>query len=478
MITRSLFLLLLTLTALSAFARSDAPPSAALLQDAAAYAARYGVDVDEAVRRLRLQRQIGELDAALTEEEPATFAGLWIEHQPRYHVVVRFTDRASERRLRVRVAGGPLAELVETRPAQWTLAELQAQQREIRTAARRAGVDANSDINVYENRVELHVVDPQEANIALASTRVPLPPAVEITRVDALAATQADLTGGSPLGSCTAGFVVISPHFDAGVLTAGHCADQQSFEGVTLPFRGQDVTGDQDVQWHSSCDIKPLVNRFNSGIDLRHVERTRHRYEQPLKQWVCKYGKATGRTCGELDSKSYDPGTAFNGTFMRVEGFDVNLSEEGDSGGPWFVEFDAYGIQAGAPNGGNSNDAYYMAINYVSSLGVSVLTTIPPAGQCNTPPVAAFTGGARLDGRATFNASTSSDPDGSIVRWDWNFDDGTTGSSTTPYITHVYPPDSGTYYVTLIVTDNEGKRASTSREICVPMTSCYEPPLQ
>jgi streptogrisin C len=478
MIKRSLSVLLLTFIALSAAGRTDSPPSEALLQDAAAYAARFGVDVDEAVRRLRLQREIGDLDAALTEEEQATFAGLWIEHEPRYRVVVRFTDPASERRLHVRIAGGPLAQFVDTKPARWTLAQLQAQQQEIRTAARRAGVKANSDINVYENRVELQVVDPQQANVALASMRMPIPPAVEITGVEALAVSQADLTGGSPLSTCTAGFFVLSPHFDAGVLTAGHCADQQSFEGLSLPFRAQDVTGDQDVQWHSSCGIKPLVNRFNSGIDFRHVERTRSRSEQPLKQWVCKYGKATGRTCGVLESKSYDPGTAFNGTFMLVEGGNVNLSEEGDSGGPWFVEFDAYGIQSGAPNGGNSNDAYYMAINYVSSLGVSVLTTSVPVGQCNTPPVASFTGGARFDGRATFNASNSFDPDGYIVRWDWNFDDGTTGVSTTPYITHVYPPDSGTYYVTLIVTDNEGKRASTSREICVPMTACYEPPLQ
>jgi streptogrisin C len=478
MIQRSLSILVLALMAVSAAARSDSPPSAALLQDAASYAARYGVDVDEAVHRLRLQREIGDLDAALSEEEEATYAGLWIEHEPRYRVVVRFTDPAGERRLRTRIAGGPLAELVETRPARWTLAQLQAQQQEVRTAARRARVGANSDINVFENRVELQVVDPQTANLALASMRAPLPPAVEITRVDGLAVPQALLTGGSLLSTCTAGFVVVTPNYDAGVLTAGHCPDQQSFEGMNLPFRGQAVGGDQDVQWHSGCRIAQMTGLFNSGLDLRPVERTRSRIGQPIGQYVCKFGKATGRTCGVLSSKYYDPGTGFNATFMYVKGGTVNLSEEGDSGGPWFVELEAYGIQSGAPNGGNSNDAYYMAINYISSLGVSVLaSSFDPVAGCNIPPVAKFTMGTTFTGTVNFDASASYDPDGRIVRYQWDFGDGTTATTTTPTTTHPYPRETNTYSVTLTVTDNEDKHAGLTRElaICYPKTDCIGP---
>lgn len=455
--------------AVSVVAQDTSPPGAASLQDAASYAARYGVGVDEAIRRLKLQREAGDLDAALSAEERATFAGLWIEHTPRYRVVVRFTDRASEARLQARLAKGPLADLVETLPARWTLAQLESHQAESRAAARRAGVRINSDVNVFENRVELHVLDPQE----LLSMRVHLPPSVEITRVRELARPQAVIDGGSPLSTCTAGFTVVSPNYDMGVLTAGHCADQQSFQGIALPFRGQDVSGDQDVQWHSTCDLVQASNLFNSGIDLRPVLATRSRSYQPLGQFLCKFGKATGRTCGTIYSKSYDPGYAFNGTFVYVKGGTVNLSEEGDSGAPWFVENDAYGIQSG----GVGNDAYYMAINYVSTLGVSVLTAPPPAGQCNTPPQASFTMARRFDGTVTFDASASSDPDGRIVRYDWDFGDGTTGSSTSPVIAHVYPRETNSYWIVLTVTDNEGKRASAVRELllCYPLTDCREP---
>jgi hypothetical protein len=62
-------------------------------------------------------------------------------------------------------------------------------------------------------------------------------------------------------------------------------------------------------------------------------------------------------------------------TFIRVnndQGYS-DLASPGDSGGPWFLVGTAYGINSGEP-GSDLNDAIYMAINYVSSLGVSVLT--------------------------------------------------------------------------------------------------------
>ena len=467
----SLYTLLFTLIAVSALAESPSPPGAALLQDAASYAAQYGVAVDEAVRRLRLQREIGDLDALLVEEERATFAGLWIEHQPRYRVVARFTDSAGEARLRRRLAGGQLADLVETRSARWSLEQLEQQQKESRVLTHRAGIQANSDINVFENRVELHVLEPRKLHDAVASMRVPIPPAVEITRVERLARTEA-LIGGSPLSTCTAGFGVQTSQGELGVLTAGHCPDQQYFEGRLLPFRAQDLNGSEDVQWNSACDVVQVTNQFDSGVDLRPCIATRHRNSQVPGQFVCKNGKATGRTCGEILSRSYDPyedSFYSYGTFVYVKSLGDNLSEEGDSGAPWFLEYDAYGIQVGAPHGGISRHAYYMPINFVSSLGVSVLTSYPPA-VCNARPKASFTFGIRrIDGMALFDASASSDPDGRIVRYEWDFDDGTTSMTTTPTTSHLYGRETATYYVTLTVVDNDGNRASVNRQL----TFCY-----
>lgn len=125
---------LFILTTAPILGQTPAPgsPREAHLQDAASYADQTGVGLDEAVRLLRLQREVGDLDAALSQEERNTFAGLWIEHEPEYRVIVRFTDPSGEERLRARVAGTALAELVEMRPAAVSLAQLE----ERRTTAR------------------------------------------------------------------------------------------------------------------------------------------------------------------------------------------------------------------------------------------------------------------------------------------------------------------------------------------------------
>jgi PKD repeat protein len=63
-----------------------------------------------------------------------------------------------------------------------------------------------------------------------------------------------------------------------------------------------------------------------------------------------------------------------------------------------------------------------------------------------------------------FNASASNDPDGSIVSYQWNFGDGKTGTGETP--THKFQ-SAGTYYVVLVVTDDDGNEDSVSNDVSV-----------
>jgi len=64
----------------------------------------------------------------------------------------------------------------------------------------------------------------------------------------------------------------------------------------------------------------------------------------------------------------------------------------------------------------------------------------------------------------TFDAQGSSDPNGHIVSWDWNFGDGTTG--TGEVTTHQFTQD-GDYEVTLTVTDNQTLRNTAYETITV-----------
>lgn len=85
----------------------------------------------------------------------------------------------------------------------------------------------------------------------------------------------------------------------------------------------------------------------------------------------------------------------------------------------------------------------------------------------NQPPVGSFTPTAN-GLTVTFNASASSDPDGTILGYQWNFGDGTTVLNTTSAtVTHVYA-NSGTFMVNLIVLDSRGTVSSVvSRNITI-----------
>jgi PKD repeat protein len=82
---------------------------------------------------------------------------------------------------------------------------------------------------------------------------------------------------------------------------------------------------------------------------------------------------------------------------------------------------------------------------------------LPPIAA-NIPPLASFTVSGTYLARS-FDASASSDSDGTIALYDWNFGDGNTGTGVT--VNHTYAGE-GTYIVVLNVTDNLGATSSTN----------------
>ena len=94
------------------------------------------------------------------------------------------------------------------------------------------------------------------------------------------------------------------------------------------------------------------------------------------------------------------------------------------------------------------------------------IPNVPPIASFVYSPVSPINSGQTV---VTFIASGSTDADGQIVSYTWNFGDGTPEETrTTPTITHLFPDTPATcleivYTVLLTVTDDKGAKSSASQ---------------
>jgi PKD repeat protein len=123
-------------------------------------------------------------------------------------------------------------------------------------------------------------------------------------------------------------------------------------------------------------------------------------------------------------------------------------------------------------SGASTSHAYAHAGDYTVDLTVTdeegdSAETSQPISVAPAPPHADFQASAA--GQAgtrtfTFDGSSSSDPDGTIEQWSWDFGDGSHGKGINPL--HTYA-QAGEYTATLTVTDDAGLEDSVSKAVVV-----------
>ena len=120
--------------------------------------------------------------------------------------------------------------------------------------------------------------------------------------------------------------------------------------------------------------------------------------------------------------------------------------------GPGAVGVDVY--QSGSATG-------------VATLNFDHFTAVPGGGTpppVNAPPTAVIGAPGITDRTVSVSGAGSTDSDGTIAAYAWNFGDGTTASGATA--SRTYAAD-GTYTITLTVTDDDGATATTTRSVTV-----------
>lgn len=173
------------------------------------------------------------------------------------------------------------------------------------------------------------------------------------------------------------------------------------------------------------------------------------------------------RTVNVSDPANIDPLADFSSSCVFLDCTFTDLSSDPDGTIVfWSWEFG----DGGSSLSQNPDHAYGATGTYSVTLTVtddrggtdlivqSVIVSDPP----NTPPTADFD--ETCDVLTCVFTDLSSDLDGSVTSWSWDFGDGGTAASQNP--SHTYGT-SGTYTVTPTVVDDDGDSATTSRDVSV-----------
>ena len=123
----------------------------------------------------------------------------------------------------------------------------------------------------------------------------------------------------------------------------------------------------------------------------------------------------------------------------------------------------------------NNAGAYTILLTVTDDDGATDTTSVViDVSAANLPPTASFTAD-NTSGEApltvNLDASGSSDSDGSIASYDWDFGDTTTGTGATTSVTY---NNAGSYSILLTVTDDDGATDTTS--VVIDVTSINTPP--
>lgn len=133
-----------------------------------------------------MQDIAGDLSEDLTTKEADTLAGYWIEHTPKFKLVILFTRDAEDIIKPYLQKYKELADIIEVGTAKMSLVELEYIQEEVSTKLENLGITSDSEVDVYKNCVKFYVVDRAQIDRAVSEGKLALHDCVDVITVDSL----------------------------------------------------------------------------------------------------------------------------------------------------------------------------------------------------------------------------------------------------------------------------------------------------
>jgi PKD repeat protein len=171
------------------------------------------------------------------------------------------------------------------------------------------------------------------------------------------------------------------------------------------------------------------------------------------------------------------PHAAFNFTTSELTAFYSDISSDSDGevvSWNWDLGDGSTSTEQNPSHTYSANGFYTVALTVLDEAGASssFSQSILAGDMPNNPPVADFTYNA--SGLTATFIDHSTDSDGSIISYDWDFGDGATSSEQNPV--HTYP-ETGYYTAVLTVTDDDGESSESSKSVYVNESSINDPPI-
>ncbi len=371
----------------------------------------------EAERSLRLTDAVDALERRAREEYPATFAGLWRDNSQGGRVKIAFTSEWTQR-ARALASGFADSALVDGVAADHALTELRTTEKSIagdlEALAEEGIVVSALGIDIPTNRVDVRLAGSSEgadelvrqrygAAQLLVTRQAPPVPTVCTSREACGPNDGERMRAGlyiyGPTSGCTSAFPATKGYNGspgsgiAGVLTAGHCFDLDSWVGHNTFLLGHvrwwQYSGNQDSAWIDNHDNWPdtsqWVWQFSYDTAFAISSRADAGAGNPGDP-ICHSGWRRGYRCGQLLNDSLTITVADPGGNVRLDDMkeDDICSGPGDSGGPVYSGRRAHGIvsasnihvnQDGTYRCLDPNRTYYSGIwNVEQALQVRVRT--------------------------------------------------------------------------------------------------------